>query len=70
VLKNVLNLGGGDAEAQKVATDDAASYQITKHNATAADSRRLVGSRYSASCPDTTMARAFLKALRRRATQS
>jgi hypothetical protein len=58
--------GAGDAEARNEdATGDAPSYQITKNNATA-DSRRLVGSRWSKAVPDTALARAFLKALRRR----
>jgi hypothetical protein len=35
-----------------------------------ADSRRLIGTRYSTACPDTTMARAFLQALRRRVVSS
>jgi hypothetical protein len=63
-----LNLGAGDAEARNEdATGDAPSYQITKNNATAADSRRLVGAHWSRAVPDTVMSRALLKALRRRA---
>jgi hypothetical protein len=40
---------------------------IANPNAKQADSRRLVGSRWSRAVPDTALARAFLDALRRRA---